>query len=283
YKVKILKTEYWRPNHNYINSIINSIRKFVKDGDIIVISEKALCAAEGRIIDESKIKPRLLAKVIARFWMRYVWGYILSKLCHQKPLTIQRLRNYPKEAEAHKQLALGYSGLLQALRHGSEGGIDVSNLPYSYACLPLPNPNQKAEELRKIISESLNKKITIMIVDTDMTYSWRNLHFTPRPNAIKGILSGWGVITYVVCRALKMRARATPLAIAGERLSVEEALNIAELAHHARKSGAGKTVWDMAESFQVGLTDVTWEMLESVKHYPIVIVRRKSKLGNGAK
>ncbi|MCX8191910.1 MAG: coenzyme F420-0:L-glutamate ligase, partial [Nitrososphaerales archaeon] len=176
YKVKVVKTEYWRPNHDYINSIINSIRNLVKDGDIIVISEKALCIAEGRIVDEAKIRPTLLAKLIVRFWMRYVWGYILSRLCHQKPLTIYRLRNYPEEGINHKQLALSYSGLLQALRHGSEGGIDVSNLPYSYACLPLSNPNKKAEELRSVINKVLGKRITVMIVDTDMTYSWRNLH-----------------------------------------------------------------------------------------------------------
>jgi F420-0:gamma-glutamyl ligase-like protein len=31
----------------------------------------------------------------------------------------------------------------------------------------------------------------------------------------------------------------------------------------------------MAERFNVGLDDVSWEMLETVKHKPIVIIRRK--------
>jgi len=31
----------------------------------------------------------------------------------------------------------------------------------------------------------------------------------------------------------------------------------------------------MAEKFNMTLTEVSWEMLETVKHKPIVIVRRK--------
>jgi F420-0:gamma-glutamyl ligase-like protein len=53
----------------------------------------------------------------------------------------------------------------------------------------------------------------------------------------------------------------------------EQALKIAEAANRARGHGAGKTVWAMAERFGVGLDCVSWEMLETVKHKPIVIVR----------
>jgi F420-0:gamma-glutamyl ligase-like protein len=38
-------------------------------------------------------------------------------------------------------------------------------------------------------------------------------------------------------------------------------------------AGAGKTVWDMAERFQVNLTGVTWKMLMKIRHYPIVVLR----------
>ncbi|MEM2688477.1 MAG: hypothetical protein QXR01_01320, partial [Candidatus Bathyarchaeia archaeon] len=36
---------------------------------------------------------------------------------------------------------------------------------------------------------------------------------------------------------------------------------------------AGRTVWDMAEKFNVDLAEVNWEMLEKIKHKPIVLVR----------
>ena len=73
----------------------------------------------------------------------------------------------------------------------------------------------------------------------------------------------------------KLKARATPIAVVGERINVEESLEIANLANRARGSGAGRNVWEMAKKFGVGLTDVTWKMLETVKHKPIVVVRSK--------
>jgi F420-0:gamma-glutamyl ligase-like protein len=74
---------------------------------------------------------------------------------------------------------------------------------------------------------------------------------------------------------LKLERRATPLAVAGCSMSAEAALRVAEVANRARGFGAGRTVWDMAEMFKVSLADVSWEMLETVRHKPIVIVRKK--------
>lgn len=270
-----IKTKYWRPGDDYIRIIKSSIMDKVEDGDIIVLSEKAISVAKGRLIDESRIRPSLLAKFIASFWMRYVWGYILARLCHLKIKNVYRLRNYPvKEGANHKQLALIYAGFLQALRHGSEGGIDVSNIPLAYACLPLEDPYREAIKIHAEIQD-IAKRICVMISDTDMTYSWHNLHITPRPKPIKGISSVGGFIAYVIGRALKLKCRATPLAISSN-IDVNEALDVAQLAHKARGSGAGRTAWDMAKRFGTGLTSVTWEMLDKVDHYPIVIIRNST-------
>jgi len=116
-----------------------------------------------------------------------------------------------------------------------------------------------------------------MIVDTDKTYSFRNFHFTPRPKPTQGIHSLGGFISYVISRVFKLKKRPTPIALAGCKISVEEALKIANIANRVRGFGSGKTVWDMAEKFKVELTDVSWEMLETVKHKPIVIVREEQK------
>jgi F420-0:gamma-glutamyl ligase-like protein len=175
----------------------------------------------------------------------------------------------------HKQVALQYAGFLQALMFGSEGGVDGSNLAYSYVSLPLNDAVSIAEEIRKQIWLQLGKKVSVMIVDTDKTFSFKNFHFTHRPKPIKGIHSFGGFIAYVVGRMLKLRKRATPIAVVGCRISVEKALEIAEIANRLRGFGAGRTVWDMAEKFNVELNEVSWEMLETVKHKPIVIVRTK--------
>ncbi|MEM2281038.1 MAG: coenzyme F420-0:L-glutamate ligase, partial [Candidatus Bathyarchaeia archaeon] len=234
-----------------------------------------ISVALGNIVDENKAQPSLTAKIIAKLWMPVVWGYILGPLCYLRPKLIKQLRSYPQDAGSrHKQVALQHAGLMQALMFGSEGGIDGTNLPYAYVCLPLKNAQKIAEEIRREILKMFGKKICVIIADTDKTYSFRNFHFTPRPKPIRGITSLGGFIAYVVGRMLKLKRRATPIAVAGRSLSVEEALTIAEIANRARGFGAGRTVWEMAEHFGVGSAEVSWEMLEAMKHKPIVIVRK---------
>jgi len=268
-----IKTKYWKPGDDYIDIITNSIIDKIEDGDILTLSEKAISVAKGSLIDESKIKPSLLAKFLSHFWMRYIWGYILAKICHLKLKNVYRLRRYPKkEGAAHKQVALMYAGFLQSLRHGSEGGIDVSNLPFSYACLPLEDPYLELEKIEFQIQRITRKKVSIMIVDTDMTYSWYNLHFTPLPRPMKGIISKGAFINYIIGRSLRLKYRATPLAVSSN-MDLDEALDISQIAHKVRRSGAGRTAWDVAEKFGVDLTKVTWGMLDRVEHRPIVLIR----------
>ena len=208
--------------------------------------------------------------------MRFVWPYILGPLCHLRKKTIRRLRAYPiTEGSGHKQVTLEHSGFLQALMQGSEGAIDGSNLPYSYVSLPLKNAQQIAKKIQKQIRSELGKTVTVIIVDTDKTYSLKGFHFTPRPKPLKGIHSFGGFLAYVAGRFFKLDKRATPLAVAGSRIAIEEAIEIAMVANRSRGSGAGRTVWDMAKAFRVPLTGVTWEMLDDIKHQPIVIIRQK--------
>jgi len=274
YKRLAVKTQYWKPGEEYLAQIAKSIEKEVRDGDFVTVSEKAISTALGNLVDESAIRPGLTARFLARYWMRYVWGYVFGPLCHLREKTVQHLRAYPiEEGGAHKQVALEHGGLLQAFMMGSEGAIDGSNLPYSYVSLPLKNAQQTAQEIREHIRSVLDKKVVVMIVDTDKTYSLGRLHFTPRPKPIRGIHSFGGFLAYVIGRFLKMKRRATPIAVAGSEMPVEEALRIAEIANRTQGFGAGRTIWNTAETFKVPLTSVTWEMLDRVKHKPIVIIR----------
>jgi len=277
-RFRTIKTGYWRPGEDYAKIVLNSVESLVKESDIIVVSEKAISTAEGNIVDESKTKPSLSAKLLVRFWMRIVWGYFLGRICHLRINQIEHLRNFPmKEGMAHKQVALNWAGFLQALKHGSEGGIDLSNMPYSYACLPLKNPVERARRLHDKIRSKTGKSVTVIIADTDSTFSFHNFNFTSRPNPIKGITSFGGVFSFTLGRALKLKQRATPLAVVGSEISLEEALNFAEVAHHARGYGAGRTIWDVAKRFGVKFDEVTWEMLDEADHFPIVLIRRKTE------
>ncbi len=272
----MLKTGYWRPGTDYLERIVDFVKGKIQDGDFVTVSEKAISTASGNILDENDIHTSLLARFIAKYWMRWVWGYILGVVCHLRRSTVQRLRAYPvREGGAHKQVALSLAGFYQTLMHGSEGGIDGSNLAFSFVSLPLKNSQKTASRIRERLKTQLGRDVNVMILDTDKTYSFRNFHFTPRPRPIDGIHVCCGFVSYVVARFLKLKRRATPIAFSGAKpLSVEEALRIAELANRARGFGAGRNVWDMAEVFGVAVTAVTWDMLDRVEHKPIVLVRQ---------
>ena len=276
YKAVAVKTRYWKPGEDYLQQIVKAIENKAEDEDFVTISEKAISTALGNIVDESAVKPSRFARFLAKYWMRFVWPYILGPLCHLRKRTIQRLRAYPiEEGSFHKQVALEHGGFLQALMHGSEGAIDGSNLPCSYVSLPLKTAQQTAQKIQRQIKSQLGKKVTVVIVDTDKTYSLKGFHFTPRSSPLKGIRSFGGFLAYVAGRFLKLEKRATPLAVVGSQITTEEALEIAKIANRSRGSGAGRTVWDMAKTFRVTLTGVTWRMLDKVKHQPIVIIRLK--------
>ena len=271
-------TKYWKPGEKYLNGILDAVEKRLADGDFVVISEKALSTALGNIIDESSTCPSFNAKLISRIWMRIAWGYCLGLLCRLGPRLRRRLREYPLEAGSrHKQIALQHAGLLQALMWGSEGGIDGSNLPFSYVSLPLNKPFETAELIQQQIWLKLKKKVFVIIVDTDKTYSFRNFYFTPHPKPMRDIHSLGGVTAYIIGRLFKFRKRPTPLAVAGGKLQAKEALKIANIADRARGPGSGATVWDMAARFNVAATGISWEMLSKVKHKPIVLVRKTRK------
>jgi len=273
---RAIRTTYWRPGDDYRKFILNAVSRELQNGDIVALSEKALSVAEGRVVDESKARPSILARILTTFWMRAVWGYLLGRLCGLKKANIARLRTYPLcEGARHKQVCLEYAGLLQTLLPFSEGGIDTTNLPYSLASLPLESPSRLAEEIRRAIAAQLGKLVAVVIVDSDKTYSCRGFHFASRRTDINGIVE-LGPIAYMLGRVLRWKARSTPLAWAGSKASPGFALRLAGLANSARGYGAGRTTWEMAARFGVGLTDVDWHMLEQVDHRPIVVLRPSS-------
>ncbi|MDP6458684.1 MAG: coenzyme F420-0:L-glutamate ligase [Candidatus Bathyarchaeota archaeon] len=270
-----IKTKYWLPGTNYVNEIVESVKNILQDGDIVTISEKAISTAMGNLIDESQIEPGRLAKLLTSFWMRRLWGGPFGKLAKLRDHTIERLKKYPiSEGAAHKQVALDHVGLLHALRHYSEGGIDASNLPYSYVCLPLKDPKRIADSIQ-IALDDVRNHLSVIIVDGDTTFSRRNLHIGPRNVPISGILYIGGFLTFLIGRKLNFTARSTPLVETGVFRNPDLVLTLANVSHRVRGHGAGRTVWDMAKRFGVGLTEVTWDMLRLVDHYPIAILRVK--------
>ncbi len=275
YSALAIATNYWKPHSNYTDNIIKAIERKVEDSDFVVVSEKAISTALGNMVDEGTVKPSFTAKIMAGFWMRLVWGYPLGIIVGFGPRLLRRLRNYPLESGSrHKQVALQYAGFWQTLMFGSEGGIDGSNLPYSYVSLPLKNSEEIADKIQTQIWLRVRKKVCVIIADTDKTYKFRSFFFTPRPKPLRGIHSLGASTTFILGRIFKLKKSSTPLTAAGCDLLASEALKITNIADKARGPGSGATVWDMAARFHVEVNDVTWEMLEAIRHKPIVIVRK---------
>jgi F420-0:gamma-glutamyl ligase-like protein len=278
FRVLGLRSKFWLPKADFVGEIVDALNGKVLDGDVVVVSEKAVSTALGYFVDESNVKAGFWAHVLANFWMRVVWGYALGVLCGFGSRLLARLRNYPLvEGARHKQVSLWYSGVLNALMFGSEGGLDGSNLPFSLVSLPLPNVQKHAELIQRTIKQRLGKEVTVMIVDTDKTFQFRNFFFTPRPKPMKGIHSYGGVFTFVLGRMLRLKRYSTPLAVAGTKMHVSEALKIANIADRVRGAGGGATVWDMAARFGVENTQVTWDMLKTLKHKPVILVRKEKR------
>lgn len=272
-----VRTRYWRPGTDYVSEIVVAVRDLIQEGDIVTVSEKALSTASGLLIDESTVRSGSLARLLVSVWMRRIWGGPLGRLTRLRDATIDRLRNFPAhEGAAHKQVALRCAGFLQALRHYSEGGIDGSNIPYSYVGLPLRNPDVKASRIRETLEDQTGKKLSVMIVDGDTTYTWRNLHLAPRRVKVPGLVHFGGFLTFVMGRMFGFRERPTPIALSGKDIDPDWALTLANISHRVRGHGAGRTVWDMTEALGVGLTGVTWSMLDRIDHFPIVIIRTVS-------
>ena len=175
------KTSFWRNGTDYVSEIIRVTAPHLKNGDIIAVSEKAVSTASGNIYDEAGVVPGIVARFLAGYWTKGFWAGPLGMITGLKRQTLLNLRNYPvEEGAAHKQTALWNVGLLQSLRHYSEGGIDASNLPYTYVSLPLGKPIEVADRIRESVFQRTGKKITVMIMDGDTTYSWRNQKTAPR-------------------------------------------------------------------------------------------------------
>lgn len=275
-RIKPIETSYWRPGTDYGREIVESVKPYLRDGDILAVSEKAVSTAQGNLVDESRVTPGLVARFLAGAWTKRLWGGPLGKLTKLKDKTMENLRSYPAaEGAAHKQTTLWYAGLAQSLRHYSEGGIDASNLPYSYVCLPLRRPKETAEGIARRVKAETGKTIAVMIVDGDTTYTWRTLHMAPRRVAVPGLVHIGGFLPFVLGRALGLRARQTPVAFAGGDLNPDRALWLASLYHRRCGRGAGRTVWGMAESMGTDLTGVTWEMMDTAPHHPVAIISVK--------
>lgn len=269
YLVIPIETGYIKPNED-LSSIIEPAKKLMEDGDYLVIAETPISVSQGRLIDESEYTPSLTAKLLTTVWSKYLWGYVFGPVLKIKKRTIKNLRKLPEETKAHKEVVLELYGLKHALKPASEAGIDLSNAPGTCVSLLPDNPEKVAKDLK----DEIGRKVCVMIIDTDATYMKNGKYFTGLPIAIDGIDADNGFFGYVKGQ-LSENMGSTPLGCS-EKISVEEALKIANIAEDYQKSLSTemKTIHSVKAVLGSEIDEVTIEDLDSITHTPAVIIRK---------
>ncbi len=123
----------------------------IRDGDVIVISQKIVSKAEGRVVDLEHVKPSERAVEI-------------SKLCGLDPRLVELII---QEGEVLKIKR----GLIITLTRGvvcGNSGIDFSNVDGSGRRVTLlpRDPDRSAKLIRDRIYELTGKRVAVIIVDT---------------------------------------------------------------------------------------------------------------------
>jgi len=123
----------------------------LKDGDILVFTQKIISKQEGRKIDMSKVKPTLLATGIAS---AYAKDPRVVQLILDETYRIVRMKNGIMISETHQGLVC------------ANAGIDESNVEAGFATLLPKNPDESAQKLRRRIKTKTGKNVAVIISDT---------------------------------------------------------------------------------------------------------------------
>jgi len=124
----------------------------INDGDVIVVAQKVVSKAEGRVTQLRSVKPSERAEEIAR---------ITSRDHRLVELVLSEMKKIVKATQ---------DTLIVENRRGLvciNSGIDKSNVPGedSYALLP-EDPDQSAMKIRSQIMRLTGKKVAVIICDT---------------------------------------------------------------------------------------------------------------------
>ncbi len=279
-RIKVFKRpmRFWRPGTSIIELVISRYKDLIREGDMLVFSEKALSVAEGLVYDEELVKPDCLSRLAADLVCKKLWPRLLRRLL-KDPLSLRVLIETPLEDLArHKKIVLRICGPLYALKPFSECGIDATNLPYKYVSLPLRRADEKARWLRREFERELGFPVSVLISDSDGCFKPRGVKgiaLASRPSSVSGIVN-LGSIAYVIGKALKkyFLEYPTPVAYDGSWIGLEGLLKISRIVEKARGSGLGIDVVEMmrrlgADSYR----DVRWRDLERIPHFPVILVR----------
>lgn len=123
----------------------------LRDGDVVVVTSKAVSKAEGRLVALSDVQPSSFASSA-------------SKIVGKPPEVVElALREARRVVRMSKGLLIteDVRGWVSA-----NSGVDVSNMPPGYAALLPLNPDGSARRLRDELARLTGRKVAVIISDT---------------------------------------------------------------------------------------------------------------------
>lgn len=268
---------YWKPGTNIVKYIYIKYKRDIKNGDYLVISDKAVSIAKGSIYDENIIKTNVSYKIAAFLISRVFWGKICTSPFSTDIINI--LRNTPLELLAkHKKLSLYIGGIKHLIKPVSEAGIDTTNLPYTYVSIPMKSIQHIANEIKQKLDIKLKVTINILIIDSDKSYRPRflnNIAFSTRPSYIKGIIDLGGIAYFMGKKYRKYFVEyPTPVAYSGRWPGLNKLLTISQIAERAMGHGIGRNILEMMRKLKIkNFEELGWRHMLSTKHYPVILIK----------
>ena len=134
-----------------IADLIISSKTKIKDGDIIVISQKIISKQEGRIVNLSTVIPSILAVGISAEY-------------NKDPKLVEVILS-----ESKRIIRMENEVIIVETNHGficANAGIDESNIDNSFVTLLPVDSDKSAMEIRKQILKKTGKNVAVLISDT---------------------------------------------------------------------------------------------------------------------
>lgn len=123
----------------------------LKDGDVVVVKQKIVSKAEGRLVRLADVKPGARARRLAEE--------------HRKdPRVVELVLR-----EAVRVVRAGHGVIITETRHGlvcANSGVDRSNVKRGYAALLPVDPDASARRIRRAIEAATGRKVAVIVSDT---------------------------------------------------------------------------------------------------------------------
>jgi coenzyme F420-0:L-glutamate ligase/coenzyme F420-1:gamma-L-glutamate ligase len=142
-----------RPGDDLGAILLDALRPLARKGDLVVVTQKVVSKAEGRLVDLEEIEPSPFADGFARTWDR-------------DPRHIETVLR-----ESQRVVRMGAGGLvISETRHGfvcAHAGVDLSNVDGGRtACLLPLDPDASARALHAALHQGLGYAVPVIISDS---------------------------------------------------------------------------------------------------------------------